>query len=169
MNQPAKAALAPAVLLACTVLLGGCAKMPGVHDFVTEDRHPAAARDAGRGTVCFFRPETSRLGLSAPYFVEEDGRQIGMLDYGTYFVHKARPGMHLYTISTESTARTVLPAKAGETRYVKCGSHIGVLVGRPNMEPSTPEEFKAASPKLKHIRPSTSRERKAMEARDSKS
>ena len=169
MPEPTKPALCLVALLSCAALLGGCAEMPGAYDYVTEAGHAPIAPDASRGTVCFFRPETSLLGLPAPYYVQEDGRDIGMLDYGTWFVHRARPGMHLYTISTESTARTVIPAKAHEVRYVKCSSHIGVVVGRPNMEPSTPEEFKAASPELKRIRPATAKEKQAMEAKDRQS
>ena len=67
MPEPTKPALCLVALLSCAALLGGCAEMPGAYDYVTEAGHAPIAPDASRGTVCFFRPETSLLGLPAPY------------------------------------------------------------------------------------------------------
>ena len=169
MKQRPATVLTLATLFVWAILLGGCAKMPGSSDYVAEKGHQRVQQETGKGLIYFFRPETSRFDLPAPYYVQEDGREIGILDFGTWFVHKARPGMHLYTISTESTARVVLPVKPRHTLYVKCGTHLGFVLGRPNMEVSTVEEFKAASPKLKRVRPATAKEKQAMEAKDRKS
>ncbi len=169
MKQRPATVLCLMTLFVWAILLGGCAKMPGTSDYVAEKGHQKVQQKTGKGLIYFFRPESSRFDLPAPYYVQEDGREIGILDFGTWFVHKARPGMHLYTISTESTARVVLPVKPRHTLYVKCGTHLGFVLGRPNMEVSTAEEFKAASPKLKRVRPATAKEKQAMEARDRKS
>ena len=49
MPEPTKPALCLAALLACAAMLGGCAKMPGAYDYVTEAKHAPVAPDASRG------------------------------------------------------------------------------------------------------------------------
>ncbi len=153
------------LLLACFALLSGCAKMPEPGDAVVEKSQPKIAHDAGKALVYFFRPGHLYFGLGATYFVKEDGREIGVLDYNTFFIHKTTPGKHTYSISTESTVTTDIFVKAGQTYYVKCGYRVGFLVGRPSMRLGTVSEFTKSKTDLKYIRLTTKNEKEAMNAK----
>ena len=149
----------------CCVILSGCAKMPEAGDGVVEATPPKISHAPGKALIYFFRPGHLYFGLGATYFVKEDGREIGLLDYNTFFAHQTTPGKHTYSISTEATATTDLLVKSGQTYYVKCGYRVGFLVGRPSMRPGTDAEFAKSRPKLKYVRLTTKQEKEAIRAK----
>ncbi|MEI9890139.1 MAG: hypothetical protein WDN45_05510 [Caulobacteraceae bacterium] len=59
---------------------------------------PAPAR--GQGQVVFFRKK-SLLGTGQWFNVREDGKALGKLTNGAYFVQPATPGTHTFTAKTE--------------------------------------------------------------------
>lgn len=108
-----------------------------------------AAPPAGKGQVVFFR--TGGTGFALGCGVNENGERISALGSGKYFVHPTTPGSHSYTVKSEATDLLTLEVEAGETTYVRCKIKMGIMVGRPNISPSTAEEFEAASHKLEYV------------------
>ena len=113
-------------------------------------RAPVAvpAPPAGQGQVVFYRPGAF-VGSAIRCTVREDGRMIGRTGNGRYFVVTAAPGKHSYTTKTEATDTLNVEVEPDETTYVRCKIGMGVMAGRPNLSPSTAEEFAQASAKLK--------------------
>lgn len=104
---------------------------------------------AGQGQVVFFR--SGGTGFALGCGVNENGERISALGAGKYFVHPTTPGSHSYTVKSEATDLLTLEVEPDETTYVRCKIKMGIMVGRPNIAPSTAEEFDAASPKLKYV------------------
>lgn len=107
------------------------------------------APPAGQGQVVFFR--SGGTGFALGCGVNENGERISALGAGKYFVHPTAPGSHSYTVKSEATDLLTLEVEPGETTYVRCKIKMGIMVGRPNIAPSTAEEFDAASHKLKYV------------------
>jgi hypothetical protein len=103
----------------------------------------------GMGQVVFFRP--GGMGFALGCGVNENGERISALGAGKYFVHPTTPGSHSYTVKSEATDLLTLEVEPGETTYVKCKIKMGIMVGRPNIAPSTQAEFDKLSPKLEYV------------------
>lgn len=94
----------------------------------------------GQGQIVFFRP--SRLGGAALSFsVREGDTGIGRLNNGRYFVHVTAPGIHEYNISSEATDTLRLEIEPGETYFVEQVINMGIMVGRPALNPSDQATF----------------------------
>ena len=108
---------------------------------------PAPPR--GRGQVVFFRPKTV-LGTGQWFNVREDGRALGKLTNGAWFVQTVVPGPHTYTASTEPEFKDQLSLQvdAGETYFVEGELTKGVVIGVANLAPSGRAEFNKASKTL---------------------
>ena len=117
-------------------------------------RVPAAPR--GQGQVVFFRAK-SLLGTGQWFNVRENGKALGRLDNGAYFVVTVAPGLHTYTAQTEPefTDRLKLKVDAGETYFVSGALTKGVVIGAANLEPSDRGVFNKASKTLKLAPPAT--------------
>lgn len=94
----------------------------------------------GKGQVVFFRP-SSMIGMALSFSVHEGDKGVGKLGNGSYFVHVADPGPHLFTIQSEVTDKLTLEIDAGETYYVKQTIGVGIVAGRPRLSPSEQGEF----------------------------
>jgi hypothetical protein len=101
----------------------------------------------GTSQVVFFRP--SAMGMAISCNIRENGKMLGTTNNGRYFVLTTTPGAHSFTTKSEATDTLNLEAEADETSYVKCKIGMGFMAGRPNLSPSTKEEFDAKSAKLK--------------------
>jgi hypothetical protein len=99
-----------------------------------------AAPPAGKGQVVFFRPG-NMMGMALSFSVHEGDEGIGKLGNGSYFVHVADPGPHLFTIQSEATDKLTLEVDAGETYYVKQTIGVGIVAGRPHLTPAEQGEF----------------------------
>jgi hypothetical protein len=112
---------------------------------------PAAAAAAvtlpaptpGKGQVVFFRP--SSMGFAIKCTVRDNGAMVSRVGAGKYHVIEVEPGLHNFTAKTEKTDAVAVQVEPDETSYVKCGISMGVMVGRPNLSPSTAEEFAKAT------------------------
>ncbi len=102
----------------------------------------------GQGQVVFYRPG-SLMGVAISCNVRENGVMVGPLASGKYFVAPFTPGKHTLTTKSEATDTLNLEVEEGETQYVKCKIGAGIGAGRPNLSPSTKEEFDAKHAKLK--------------------
>jgi Protein of unknown function (DUF2846) len=106
---------------------------------------PAPA--AGQSQVVFWRP--SAMGMAISCNIREDGKMLGTTNNGRYWVLTTTPGVHKFTTKSEATDELTVQTEADETTYVKCKIAAGIMAGRPNLSPSTKEEFDAKAPKLK--------------------
>jgi len=108
-----------------------------------------AAPSEGKGQVVFYRP--GGMGFALGCGVNENGERLSALGAGKYVVLPADPGSHSYTVKSEATDLLTLEVEPGETYYVKCKIKMGIMVGRPNIAPSTQEDFDKLSPKLEYV------------------
>ncbi|HMI40127.1 MAG TPA: DUF2846 domain-containing protein [Sphingomicrobium sp.] len=129
---------AATALTAVPAIAGDTAKVP-----VT-----ISAPAAGQGQVVFFRPGKF-VGSAIRCTVREDGKMLGRAGNGHYFVVSAAPGAHRYTTKTEATDTLNVEVEPDETTYVKCSIGMGVMAGRPNLSPATPEDFGQVAHKIK--------------------
>lgn len=125
------------------------------------DEAAAAGRVApppsGKGQVVFFRP-SNMMGMALSFSVHEGDKGIGKLGNGSYFVHVADPGTHLFTIQSEVTDKLTLEIDDGETYYVKQTIGVGIVAGRPRLTPAEKGDFdrlklKASTKKPTDLKP----------------
>lgn len=109
-----------------------------------------AAPPRGQGQVVFFRPK-SLTGVGQWFKVREDGKELGKLSNGAYFVEAVRPGVHTYTARLEPELKDHLKLKidAGETYFVEGALTGGLLLSAADLSPSTYDQFEKAAGKLK--------------------
>jgi Protein of unknown function (DUF2846) len=114
-----------------------------------EDAAPATipAPKPGMGQVVLFRP--GGMGAAVKCTVRENGHMVGRVSGNRYMVLDVAPGTHSYTAKSESTDTVNVQVEPDETTFVKCKIAMGIMVGRPNLSPSTQEEWDKAAPKLK--------------------
>jgi hypothetical protein len=106
----------------------------------------------GRGQVVFFR-DKSLLGTGQWFNVREDGKALGKLTNGAYFVQVTDPGLHTYTATEEPELkdRLKLEVDAGETYFVRGTLTKGVVVGAADLVPSNRATFDRYSQHLKLV------------------
>lgn len=102
---------------------------------------------AGQSQVVFWRP--GAMGMAISCNIRENGKMLGTTNNGRYWVLTTTPGVHKFTTKSEATDELTVQTEADETTYVKCKIAAGIMAGRPNLSPSTKEEFDAKAPKLK--------------------
>jgi Protein of unknown function (DUF2846) len=105
------------------------------------------APPAGQSQVVFWRP--SAMGMAISCNIRENGTMLGTTNNGRYWVLTTTPGVHKFTTKSEATDELTVQTEADETTYVKCKIAAGIMAGRPNLSPSTKEEFDAKAAKLK--------------------
>lgn len=106
-----------------------------------------AASD-GKGQIVFFRP-SKMMGAALGFKVREGEVELGKLRNGKYFVASVEPGIHEYTVHSETKDVLTIEVEAGETYYVQGTLGMGVIAGRPNLSPSDEETFNGMAKKLK--------------------
>jgi hypothetical protein len=104
---------------------------------------------AGMGQVVFFRP--SGPGFVLGCTVKEGDAKVSSLGNGKYFILVTTPGAHEYNVRTEAKDALTVLVEPDETQFVRCKMKMGVMVGRPDISPSTPAEFADKSGKLKLV------------------
>lgn len=101
------------------------------------------APPAGKGQIVFYRTGTI-MGAAMGCAVNEHGQKISSLGSGRYFILVTDPGRHEYTVKSEAKDVLALEVEADETQYAMCRIKMGVMAGRPDLRPSTAEEFTKA-------------------------
>jgi hypothetical protein len=104
---------------------------------------------AGKGQIVFYRP--SGMGMAMGCTVKEGETKISSVGNGKYVVVVAEPGSHDYVVRSEAKDALTLLVEPDETQFVRCHIKMGIMAGRPDIAPSTPEEFAGASAKLKLV------------------
>ncbi len=110
------------------------------------------AVDSGTGTVIFFRP-SKFVGAVLGFKVRENGKELGKLRNGTYFVLPVPAGTHQFEVQGEAKDVLTLEVEAGETYYVQGLLGVGIVAGRPNLTPSDASTFEGLKAKLKEVPP----------------
>lgn len=98
------------------------------------------APPAGKGQIVFFRP--GGMGFALGCSVNENGEKISSLGAGRYFVMVAEPGKHEFSVKSEAKDTLALLVESDETQFAKCKIKMGIIAGRPDIQPSTEEEFR---------------------------
>lgn len=110
------------------------------------------APPAGMGQVVFFRP-SKFAGAAVSYKVRTgEGLQtvVGNMSNGVYFTFQGAPGSYQFSGATESKDAITVEIEDGETTFVEGGLAIGIVMGRPDLKPSSKEAFEKA---LKGMKP----------------
>jgi hypothetical protein len=102
---------------------------------------------AGKGQIVFFRP--SAMGMAMKCTVRENGKYVGQVGNGKYFVVPFDAGKHTFTTKTEATDTLNIEVEPDETQYVSCKIGAGIMGGRPNLSLSDKATFDKKSAKLK--------------------
>ncbi len=100
------------------------------------------APPAGKGQIVFFRPG-GMVGSAVACSVFENGAKVSSLGGGRYFIMVADAGRHELSVKTEATDKLPLEVEPDETQFVACKIKMGIMVGRPDIRPSTEQEFRA--------------------------
>ncbi|MCP5396579.1 MAG: DUF2846 domain-containing protein [Sphingomonadaceae bacterium] len=100
------------------------------------------APQEGTGQVVFFRP--GGMGGAVACSIHENGEKISSLGGGRYFILNTTPGRHEYSVKTEKTDTLALEVEDGDRKWVACKIKMGIMVGRPDISPSSEEEFRSA-------------------------
>jgi len=104
----------------------------------------------GMGQVVFFRKK-SLLGTGQWFNVREEGKALGKLTNGAWFVQAEPPGSHTFTAKTEPEFKDRLTLKVdpGETYFVEGVLTHGVVIGIADLTPSDRAAFNDAAKDLK--------------------
>jgi len=109
---------------------------------------PAPPR--GFGQVVFYRPGTINwraIGCT----VKEDGRKVSSLGSGRWFALVARPGIHPFRVTGETSDMLRLNVEPGETQYVSCRMRASILIARPFISPAASRDFHASLASLRPV------------------
>lgn len=79
-------------------------------------RHVFGTPPSGKGQIVFFRPPKS---TNTAVEVRKDGTGLASLPDGSYFVIAAEPGMHAFTVDTETGEVLTVEVRPGKTHYVR--------------------------------------------------
>lgn len=129
-----------AVSVAVIAMPALAAETGSVKQSGAEIRLPAPP--AGKGQVVFFR-KGGLSGSAVACSVHEAGKKISSLGGGKYFVVVAAPGRHEYSVKTEATDVLALEVESNETQFASCKIKMGIMVGRPDIRPSTEADFRS--------------------------
>jgi hypothetical protein len=102
---------------------------------------------AGMGQVVFYRP--SSMGALVSCRVNEGEAVVNRLPPGRYFVQQTTPGVHEYSVHSESKDVLRVNVEDGETQYARCSIRMGIMVGRPNLSTQDRADFDKRGKDLK--------------------
>lgn len=95
----------------------------------------------GKGQVVFYR-KGGLQGSAVACSVFEGDKKISSLGGGKYFIVVEEPGRHEFKVKTEATDVLALEVEADETQFAACKIKMGIMVGRPDIRPSTEADFR---------------------------
>lgn len=104
----------------------------------------------GMGQVIFWRSGTM-IGGAMGCGVNVGKERISALGAGRYFVMNTVPGAYEFNAKSEAKDTLNIEVDAGGVHVVKCSIKMGLMAGRPNLAPSTIEEFNTKKADLKYV------------------
>ncbi len=105
---------------------------------------------AGQGQIIFWRSGTM-VGGAIGCGVNIGTERISALGAGHYFILNLAPGAYEFNAKSEAKDVLNIEVEPGEVEFVKCTIRMGMMVGRPNLSPSTVEEFGTKRDGLKYV------------------
>jgi len=114
----------------------------------TESAVPAVEQ----GTIVFYRLPKPILPAGS-FMIREGKVDVGMLRRGQFFIIKADPGIHEYTVHWEAKDVVTIEVEPAETSYVRGEINRGFVVPRPNLAPSSEEAFESIRAHLEEAPP----------------
>ena len=88
----------------------------------------------------FYRKKAFKGGMIS-FMVRENGKDLGRLGSGDYFVATLDPGPHEFDVHTENHESLHMEIKAGETYYVSGWITMGVVLGHAHIDSADPLSF----------------------------
>ena len=140
-------------LVAAVIALTGLSTMlPSAAISASGRRAPTEipAPPEGSGQVIFWRSGTM-MGAAMGCGVNIGKERISALGAGRYFVLNTGPGAYEFNAKSEAKDVLNLEFDAGGVHVVKCTIRMGIMGGRPNLAPSTIEEFNTRKEDLKYV------------------
>lgn len=134
--------------LVAAFLFTGCAT-PMVANLTKHKGHYQSSGNLNKALVYIYR-EGSFVGSLRGLYIDADGRRVGALNSGTYFVYEADPGTVTISIEDrlgENPSRT-LNAEAGKRYYIKGGIKMGLWDADTVITSVTEEEGRGAVDQL---------------------
>ena len=136
-------------MAAGAVLLAASAKPALAEDAAAATPITIPMPPAGKGQIVFYRP--SAMGMAMGCTVKEGETKISSVGNGKYVIVVAEPGKHEYTVHSEAKDQLTLLVEPDETQYVRCKIKMGIMSGRPDIAPSSADDFAKSSPHLKMV------------------
>jgi len=127
--------------------------VPAGTDLVAHVLVPSAIE---HGTIVFYRPR-GEGGLGYGLTVHEGTTELVTLRRGEYFVAAVTPGKHEYFVRSEARDILAVEVEPGETQYVRGTFTPGLAVQRPNLSPSSQQDFEALRGELEEATPHEAR------------
>ena len=127
-------------MVAAALLASGLGAAPAIA--ADKDKKPVVIPKppAGKGQIVFYRTGTI-MGAAMGCSVNEKGQKISSLGAGKYFILVTEPGRHEYMVKSEAKDFLALNVEADETQYAMCKIKMGIMAGRPDLQPSTEADF----------------------------
>lgn len=105
--------------------LVGCAT-PMVASLDKHQSHYIPASNLNKGLICIYR-ESEFMGSLRGIYINADGKRIGALNSGTYFVYEADVGEIVISVENwlGKNPSRVIKVEAGKSYYLKAGIKMG--------------------------------------------
>lgn len=105
--------------------------------------HFIPAPPEGKGQIVFYRSSMMgfAMGCTINQGTKKDKTKISSLGSSKYVIVTADPGKQDYWVKNEKKDAITLLVEEGETQYVRCRIKMGFMSGRPDLTPSSAEEF----------------------------
>jgi hypothetical protein len=85
------------------------------------------------------------MGAAYGCSVKESGGKLSSLGANRYFILVADSGRHEYFVENEAKDSLVLELEPDETQFVRCRMKNGILLMRPDLQPSSEGEFRKSN------------------------
>ena len=115
--------------------------------------HFIPAPPEGKGQIVFYRSSMMgfAMGCTVNQGTKKDKTKITSVGSGKYVIVAADPGKQDYWVKNEKKDAITLLVEEGETQYVRCRIKMGFMSGRPDLTPSSAEEFVEKGEGLKMV------------------
>ncbi|MGA2400608.1 MAG: DUF2846 domain-containing protein [Syntrophobacteraceae bacterium] len=129
--------------------LSGCATPMAVP--LKDQGKYASVRDPNKGLIFIYR-ESSTAGLLRGIYIKANGKRVGALNSGTYFVYEANPGPVTFAAEDwiHGDRTRTIDIEAGKEYYIRGTLTMGVPDAEPHIEIVNDIEGKAAIEGLKY-------------------
>ncbi len=131
---------AAAVLMIC--FISGCATSKTL-DLVKKPEPYSPSEETGKGIIYIFREEQF-VGSARGIYINANGKRIGGLNSGTYFVYEAKPGKVTISIDhpTGKDPARNFNLQPGQSYFLRAGLKLGLLEADPFLGVVSEEEGK---------------------------